>query len=172
MDFNRLNTGEKIAGIAGVILLISMWLFSWFEITGVNGVDVPSGVGDAAANAWESFSLIDIIIFLTAVAAIGAALLAASEGDAGLPVAMSAVVTALGALTVLLILFRLIDPPNLEVNGVGAPSGVDVDIGRKIGVFIGLLSAAAVTYGGYMGMQEEGTSFQGERDRLRSPETR
>lgn len=148
MDLDKLNQGEKIAGIAGIVLLISLWL-AWYSGAKVNGIEVP---GAGSVSGWEALSFIDIVVFVTAVAAIASAVLAASETDVGLPVAMSAVVTALGALSVLLILFRIIDVPSGDV-----PSGIDVSIGRGFGIFVALIAAAGVTYGGYTGMQEEGT---------------
>ncbi len=111
MDLDKLNQGEKIAGIAGIVLLISLWL-AWYSGAKVNGIEVP---GAGSASGWEALSLIDIIVFITAVVAIASAFLAANEGDAGLPVALSAVVTALGALSVLLILFRIIDVPTGDI---------------------------------------------------------
>jgi hypothetical protein len=62
-----------------------------------------------------------------------------------LPVAGSAVTAGIGAIAFLLVLYRLIDPPG--------------DSGREIGVWLGLLATAGITYGGYEGMQEEGASF-------------
>jgi hypothetical protein len=58
------------------------------------------------------------------------------------------------------ILIYLISPP-----GIGA-EGISIDLGRKFGVWLGLASAIAVTIGGYMTMQEEGTSFDEAADRL------
>ena len=73
MEANRLNTGEKIAGISGVLLLIIMFLFDWFTI------DVGGGVFDVSTggNAWESLGFIDLILFLAAIAGIALAIAAA-----------------------------------------------------------------------------------------------
>lgn len=57
------------------------------------------------------------------------------------PVAGSAIATLFGFVAFALIVYRLIDPP-----GAGAP-------GRDFGAWLGLASAAAVTVGGYLGMQ-------------------
>ena len=56
MDANRLNTGEKIAGISGALLLLIMFIFDWFTI------DVGGGVFDVSTggNAWQSFGFIDL----------------------------------------------------------------------------------------------------------------
>ncbi len=156
MDTSKLGQGERIAGIAGIALFIIMF-FSWFGVGTVNGVDVgalASAAGiDTTANAWQSFSWIDLLLFITVLAAVGLAVLALTEGDVGLPVAASAVVTGLGALSTILVLYRIINPPD--------------SASRKYGVFLGLIAAVAVTYGGWLTMQEEGTSFGGEADRFR-----
>ena len=57
------------------------------------------------------------------------------------PVAGSAVAAGVGAVALILIVIRLADPP-----GEG-------DVGIQIGAWLGLVSAIAVTVGGYMGMQ-------------------
>ncbi len=155
MDVKRLSTGEKIAGISGVLLLIIMFAFDWFTIDVGGGVFEVSGGG----NAWESFGFIDIVLFLAAVAGIALALVSAAQSAPNMPVALSAVTAGLGILAVLLVLFRIISPPDFGAGDV-------VDIGRGIGVFLGLIAAAGVAYGGWAAMQEEGTSFGDQADRL------
>ncbi|HEV2858876.1 MAG TPA: hypothetical protein VGW80_10790 [Solirubrobacterales bacterium] len=78
--------------------------------------------------------------------------LVAKASDALVDFPFNPVVTALGALCVLLVLYRIIDPPG----------GSD----REWGVFLGLILAALVTYGGYRAMEEEGSSFAEIGDRL------
>jgi hypothetical protein len=146
-----------IAAVSAVFLFIVMFL-SWF------GVDIPDeAVGliaaadlDTSANAWQAFGFIDIVLFVTIIVAIGAAVMKANAQSVNLPVAMSALVAGLGALCVILVLFRVIDPPG------------DGGISRKIGLFLGLIGSVGIAYGGYLSMQEEGTSFQGEADRLQN----
>jgi hypothetical protein len=53
------------------------------------------------------------------------------------------ILLGLGALAVLLVLYRIIDIP---VEG-DIPD--EVDLSRKIGVFVALIGAAAVAYGGW-----------------------
>ena len=163
MDADRLRTGEMIAGIAGIALLIIMFL-PWFGVDlGIGeqldqaqdlGFDVPDVQDSVNFNAWESFGFIDIILFLTAIAAVGMATASAMARTVALPVAASAITTALGFLATVLVIYRLIDP-----IGEG---GVD----RKYGLFLGLIAAAAVAYGGWRAMQEEGTTFGQQADRV------
>jgi hypothetical protein len=59
------------------------------------------------------------------------------------PVAGSTVTALFGVIALLLIVWRLIDPPG---------EGLD----REAGAWLGLVAAAGVTVGGYLGMQEAG----------------
>ena len=158
MDFTRLNQGEKVAGVSGILLFLIMIIFKWFgvEVTGGAGTFVISITGESR-NAFGAYGFTDIVLLLTCIAAVALALLAAYEGEVGLPVAASAIVTGFGVLSVVLIIISIISPPSfLDV------SGPNIDYTRKIGVWLGLIAAGAVTVGAYMAMQEEGTSFRDE----------
>jgi hypothetical protein len=149
MDIDRLSTGEKIAGGSAVLLFIFMF-FDWFKVS-VDGNGLFSV--NFGGNAWEAFSQIDIILLIVVIVAVGVAVIRIADAVFEPPFSLNAVTAVLGALAVLLILYRIIDPP-------GDTSGVPgVDINPAIGIFLGLIAAAGVTYGGYRAMQEEGTSF-------------
>lgn len=149
MDVNRLSTGEKIAGAAAVLLFIFMF-FDWFTVD-VSGSDLFSlSVG---GSAWEVFSYTDLFLMLTIIVAVAVAVIRLSDALVEPPVSLNAVAAILGAVSVLLIVYRIIDPPG-DTGGVPG-----VDINPAIGAFLGLIAAAAIAYGGYRAMQEEGTSF-------------
>jgi hypothetical protein len=172
MDTSRVGPGALLAGASGLLLIIFMF-FGWFELTGVSaavpgfeetiGGEELQGLAEAegqdtVASAWQSFGFIDIILFLVALAAIGLAVLAATGARLDLPVPAGTIVAALGGLAVLLILFRLISPPDLVgAFGGTVPEGIDIetDVGRKIGVWLGLLAAIGITLGGLLSMREE-----------------
>lgn len=157
MDLSRLSRGEQIAAASGALLFVFMF-FKWF------GVSLDTGFGDfggGSVNAWDSLEFIRFVLLIAAVAAVGFALLKASGNDLSLPMPTSTIVTLLGGLSVLLILYRLIDPPGgADIEGV--------DVSRQIGVFLGLIAAVGVTYGGYTAMSDEGTSFQDAADSFSS----
>jgi hypothetical protein len=131
-----------IAGLASLVLLTSMWL-PWF---GDKGRADTSGSNDLArsleeagisltANAWEAFSVIDLVLLATALAGLGFAavtVLGISPRRAGLARRLT---LALGLLSVLLILYR-----------VGSPAAGQAT--EEVGVFVGLAAAAAVAYSG------------------------
>lgn len=151
MDLNRLRLGEVIAGGAGVVLLLVMFL-SWYGVGGLGG-----GLGEAFAqargidttwSAWEAFTWLDFLLALTALVAIGAAVITGTQGSVALPVAASVIVTALGVLAALLVLFRVVNEP-----------GLDAFTDIRLGAYLGLLASAAIALGGFMSMRDEGTSF-------------
>src|SRR5690242_20387130 len=147
---DRLSTGEKIAGGSAVLLFIFMF-FDWFK------VDVSSGDGlfslSVGGNAWEAFTYTDLWMMLTILVVIAVVVIRVSDALVEPPVSLNAVAAVLGAISVLLIIYRIIDPPG-DTGGVPG-----VDINPAIGAFLGLIAAAGITYGAYRAMQEEGTSF-------------
>ena len=79
-------------------------------------------------------------------------MLAAAQSSVQLPVAASAITAGLGILGTLFVLYRVIDPVE--------------DLSREYGLFLGLVAVAGIAFGGWLAMQEEGTTFGGEADRL------
>jgi hypothetical protein len=154
MDVSRLRRGEQIAGVSGIALLLIMFIFDWFTVEAAGGLGPSFG-----GNAWDTMEIIRFILLITALAAIALAVVSATQSKVDMPVALSAITAGLGILSVVLIIFRIISPPD---GGVGDL----IDVGRAIGVFLGLIAAAGVAYGGYLAMQEEGTSFSDQGDRL------
>jgi len=152
MDASRIRRGEMIAAVAAIALFIIMFL-AWFSVPGIEQAE-ELGINTSGAdfNAFDAFDFIKIVMLLTIIAAIALAAISATATKVNLPVALSAIVAGLGILTTLLVLYRVIDP-------VG---GLD----RSYGLFLGLLAAAGIAYGGWTAMQDEGTSFQGEADRV------
>jgi hypothetical protein len=150
-DRNRVGQGELIAGISGLVLLISLWL-KWYGVSFSGGGGLLKGFNfGVSASAWQAFSLIDIILFLVSLIAIGVAVMRAMNRMPDLPWPPSLVVAGAGALALLLVLFRTLVVP---VDTHGVPG---VDVSRKFGLFIGLIASAGVVYGGWRAMQESGT---------------
>jgi hypothetical protein len=141
VDRSKLSIGDQIAAASGVVLLIAMFL-PWY------GVDVNVGAFSASesANAWEALSFIDILLFVIALIAIGVPVAKATDS---LPddVPGPLLVLAAGGLGVLLVLFRLIDLPTPDL-------GDQVDFGRKIGAFLGLIATVGIAYGGWRANEE------------------
>ncbi len=98
-------------------------------------------MGGENATAWQAFSVTDLILAIAAIVGMSVAACVLFRISVSYPVAGSSVATGFGALALVLIVYRLIDPPGGD--------GVDVEFGA----WLGLACAAAITVGGYLGMQ-------------------
>jgi hypothetical protein len=136
-----------VAAVSGFLLVLFMFL-PWFGFSAdFEGV---GSSGSVNGNFWEVSSFLDVLLFLVGAVAVAAALAqAAGAMPANLPAPAGTIVLAAGALAVLIVLFRLLLPPD---------GGIDeLEVSRKIGVFLGLIAAAGVAFGGYTAMNERGS---------------
>jgi hypothetical protein len=149
VDASKPATGEVVAAVSGLVLLIVLFLPWYGADLKVAGATVASG----DATAWEAFGFIDVLLFLVALVAIGVP--AARAMDA-MPedVPGSLLLLGAGVVGLLLVLYRLIDVPGADIETVG---GDRVDIGRKIGLFLGLIATAGIAYGGWRASAESGS---------------
>jgi len=146
-DIGRLRRGEQIAAAAAVLLFILMFP-DWYHVSVNVG---PLGDVGGGLSAWKAFDILDIYLFLVILTALGLAFLTATQRTPALPVTASVIVTALAGLGTLLVIYRLLNVPG------DVPDGIDV--GRTVWAFLGLIAVAAITYGGYLSMREEGTTL-------------
>ncbi|HSK49085.1 MAG TPA: hypothetical protein VK889_01185 [Solirubrobacterales bacterium] len=160
MQIDRLSTGEKISAVSAILLFVFMF-FDWFgvEVSGPGGTtSFPEAGG---GSAWDALDFIPIVLLAVVVVTLVAAGLRLAEADYEPPVPANAVVAVLGGLAILLILFRLLFPPSFGEFG-----GISVDATRQLGIFLGLLAAIGIGYGGYKAMEEEGLTFKEVADDL------
>ena len=153
MDLDRLSDGEKISGISAILLFIFMF-FDWFTVEVSGGTGAFSASASAGGSAWDALDWIPIFLMITILAALAVVALRLTDSTYEPPVPASTVVTGLGAVSVLLILYRIIITPD-----AGSFPGISVDVSPAFGIFLGLIAAAGIAYGGYRAMQEEGASF-------------
>ena len=138
MDWSRLSFGERVAGASGLALLIFMF-FPWY------GVDI--GIGSDSFSAWTAFDFIDLLLFLISALAIAMAVArAAGAMPVDLPAPPGTIVAGAGALAALLIIYRMLELPGPDIQGV--------EIDRKIGVYLGLLASAGIAFGGFTAAQD------------------
>jgi hypothetical protein len=149
----RLSPGEQVAGIAGTALILIMFLFAWY------GFDVPGANGLDAFDAYSDW--VNIILILAAFSGISLALFGSHM--ARVSISLSVITTVLGGLSAVVIFIYILSPPGIP--GIGEAT-FDIELTREFGVWLGLIAAIGVAIGGYLAMQEEGTSFAGAADSL------
>jgi hypothetical protein len=108
MDPRRVRTWDWLTGLGGAVLLVSLFL-PWYSSAGEN------------VTAWQSFSVVDLILAVAALAAIALPVVTANQRTAAVPQAWSsAIIWALLA-AALLAVIRLLNPP---LDGVTREAGV------------------------------------------------
>ncbi len=128
MDSSRLSQGYLIAGIGGVVLLISLFL-DW-----VSGVTIIVGAAGLSkgGNAWDVFSGVDILMALVGLSAI----LMAGAVTMGATIRTPANVPWILGL--------------VGVGTIGWALGWDLENANAgIGGWLGLAGAVAIAYGGF-----------------------
>ena len=110
MDLDKLSNGEKIAGVSAILLFVFMF-FDWFSVDVSGGGGAFSASISEGGSAWDALDNIPIFLVITIIAALVVVALRLSDSTFEPPVSANAVVAVLGAISVLLILYRIIDTP-------------------------------------------------------------
>jgi hypothetical protein len=153
-DRSRINYGQIIAGLSAILLSYLM-CFDWFGTKDSGALNLFS-VGHSA---WEALDYIPAFLLVTIVAALIAPSLGLVNHDSRPSVPVNAVVGVLGIVSVLLILYRIMDPPDFgsfrEVMGDVQTEGT-----VQLPIFLALPAAAGVAFGGFWARWEEVESLQ------------
>jgi hypothetical protein len=159
-DISRLRRADWIVGGGAIFFFIFLFFFKWFGGS-VSGASPLGGVNvGSSTTGWDTFTNSRWIWLITIIVALGSVVLVAGQRKLEIPVQPSVIVAGLGALATLLILYRIIHHPSASANY----GTVHASYGIKIGIWLGLIAAAAITYGGYLQMQAEGTSLSDVRE--------
>ena len=166
LDLDRLSRWEKIAGVAAVALVLSLFA-PWYSLQERGVATGSSRFRDDAPglSGWEAFAVIDILLLGLGVAVVAPLAARALSRPVKLPAPGSVVVLAAGALAALLIALRLIDQPD---------GGVSPRLLERLGLeitpffaWIGLALAGLIAFGGWRLMGEEGETLSEQLERAR-----
>lgn len=129
--------------MSAAVLLAAMLLFSWFSFPprASGGAGPKYYVVGSSENGWHGLSHGHWLLLITILAALGLVLFQAARPAPPIPVTFSLLVMVLGGLSTLWLIVRVIlDPP----------------AGRNFGGWLGLISAAVLTWAGYESVRMEG----------------
>jgi len=133
---DRVQPSDWVAGIGGLILLISVFL-EWYKVDlGGYGVLWSGGVSGTTATK------LTYLIILLALISIAVVVLRVAEVDLdAIPVPMSVVVMACGGISLLIVILRIL----IKQSGLGV----------SYGIFVSLIAGAAVLVGGILMQRED-----------------
>ena len=144
-DRTRLRRGEVIAGVGGFVLLISTFLPSWYQLTLGSGPSNARILVSMSEEGWQALPTAHWLILATIVASGLLVYLQGTRPAPALPATLSLIVTLLGGLCVLTLIYRVL----ISLPGPGSAS-------QQLGAWIGLISACAIAVGGYLSLRAEG----------------
>jgi hypothetical protein len=133
VDVRRLSWGEWLAGAAGVLMIVALFL-PWYS------------VGGQDLTAWESMAVDDVILFLAALLAIGAAFAVSLRVFSSFSVATTSLAILPAIVGLVLTVYRLVSP---------APPP---DAGLEIGAWLALAAALGIAVGAWAGATDEGAA--------------
>ena len=124
----RLRIPDLCTGLAGLVLLVSLWL-PWYEVS------------DGTVSGWSALAVADIWLFLTALTAVALVVVTARRDEPSLPVFFDVITTWASFVATILALIRLLAPP--------------AELDRSWGVVVALLAAAAVLACAFWAMRRQ-----------------
>jgi hypothetical protein len=129
----RDRAGDVVAGAAGVLLLVSLFL-GWYAVES----------RDDVLSAWTAFGFVDVLLALVALLGIALALSQVVGRGPALPVALGVITTTLGLAATLLALYRILNQP-----------GPNDLIGVRPGAWLGLAACLGVFLGAWLSLSDE-----------------
>jgi hypothetical protein len=158
-DISRLRRADQIVGAAAIAFFIILFFFKWYGVS--SNVGAVSGLNiNVSRSGWDTFTNSRWIWIITIIVGLGSVVLVAAQRKLELPLQPGVIVAGLGALSTIFILYRIVHHPTASASF----GSFHASVGIKLGIWLGLIAAIALTYGGYLQMQEEGTSLADVRE--------
>src|SRR5947209_16782205 len=134
---SRLRRGEVLAGTGSVLLLVAMFLFTWDNSPNPGG----QGVITTPVDGWHALTVVRWLMLVTIICGLALALFQARMRAPAVPVTLSLFTMLIAGITSIALFVRvLLDPPD------------DIHFGG----LLGLVSACAVWFGGWLSLRDEG----------------
>ena len=129
----RVRAGDVVAGVSGVLLLVSTFL-NWYTVSG----------RDDGLTAWAAFGVVDLLVVLVALLGIALAVSQVVGRGPALPVALGVITTTLALAGTLLVLYRILNQP-----------GPNDLISVEPGAYLGFLATLGVFLGAWLSLSDE-----------------
>jgi hypothetical protein len=153
MDLRRLRAGELIAGISGLVLLVSLFL-PWYAPGSFEGASSGTGyVSVAARTGWQSLGALDVVLAIVALSALAIPAVTAFYRAPAVPLAHQSLTTIAGGLALVLVLIRVLNMPDWASE-------------REWGLWVALASALGVAAGSLIAMRDERLTREGRHTDL------
>lgn len=139
-----MDVGELISAGSALLLAILLFATKWYGVAGVPDPSYARPAISGAEDGWSGLTVIRWVIVATVIAAIGSVFLHASQRGHGTKTDTSRLIAALGTITSLLLIYRVL----IALPGAG------VVIDQKLGAVLGVFCALGIAWGGYESIRE------------------
>jgi len=147
-EASRLRHGEVVAGASAAVLLALMLLTPWYGLSGAAERAAASvGLADVTVDGFNGLTTLRWLMLVTILSALGLTWLQGTRRAPALPVSFSVIVTVLGLVTTLALIYRVL------INVPGPDSLVE----SRFGAYLGLIAAGALAYGAFRSLRQETT---------------
>jgi peptidoglycan/LPS O-acetylase OafA/YrhL len=143
VDLRRLSRGDWLAAVAGIVMLVALFL-PWYSANGHH------------QTAWEAMAVDDVILAVAAVLAILAAIIVSLRRVSSLSVAATSLAILPAVVGLILTVYRLLSP---------APP---VDVSLDVGAWLALAATIGIAVGAWTGANDEGPARRTKEAELRA----
>jgi hypothetical protein len=155
LDLARLTKGERILGISALVLSVLSFLPLWAKLEyDTGGAEIPGFDDDQGFSAWsELFGFLLKLALVLTIIALVIVIVRAVGTNLNLPVPAWQIYLGTTVLALLLFLITVLTGPKGDQGDFGV-----FEYSRGIALFLAPVLAAAMAYGAYLHMQQEGGS--------------
>jgi hypothetical protein len=129
--------GELTSAVSALLLLVLMFLTKWYGVAGVPDPSAARPAVSSAENAWNGLSDVRWVMLVTIVVVLGSVAVHASQRSHGTRTDTSRVVLACGAITSVLVFYRVLialpEPSRVIDQKLGAVAGLACTLGIALG---------------------------------------
>ena len=149
-DFGRIRRGELIATERGILLLAVLFLLPWFEVRPAAGALAASRDAAVSLNGWHALTTTRWILLVTISVSVALGVVTPARRAPAVPLTLGMLTCALGALSWLVLLYRIFD---------------HAGISTRAGAYLGSVAAVVIAYGGYLSLRIERGNLDSARSR-------
>ncbi len=143
MDLSKLSTGDKVIGVAAIVLFISSFM-DWFNIE-ARGIDVGGGNGWDVGFFWAG---IPVLLGLAMLAVVAIKAFAPETQLPDPPIGWPRTLFVAGVVAAAIVVLKLI-------VGEDGNDFLGIEVNRAFGLFLATLASLGLAVGGYLKWRQE-----------------
>jgi hypothetical protein len=152
LDLGRVRGADRLVAASALALALFMFVFDWFgeSLSGTLPGSEPAG-GFGSLTGWQVFTNSRWVWLATVLVALASVPIRAASVRLPGSLPPGSVVAFFGTLSVVLIAYRIVHHPAASAGF----AGFHISLGIKAGIWLGLVAAVSLTWGGWLQLRAE-----------------